>query len=122
VIVHDGEHSHGSLLAASGIPGEAHPTRETKGLPDSENPMEGFNSVHRHLKGFLSEHSGYSRRDLQDWPNSLPLHLGHPGRREPKSPGVHRAGGKKAREIALSGLEEIKKHRKRLNNPSPVCT
>ena len=35
---------------------EAHPTRETKGLPDSENPMEGINSVHRHLKGFLAEH------------------------------------------------------------------
>lgn len=69
MIVRDGEHSHEALLAASGIPGEAHPTRETKGLPDSENPMEGINSVHRHLKGFLAEHAGYSRRDLQDWPN-----------------------------------------------------
>lgn len=69
VIVHDGEHSHEALLAASGIPGEAHPTRETKGLPDSENPMEGINSVHRHPKGFLAEHAGHSRRDLQDWLN-----------------------------------------------------
>lgn len=66
-LIHDGDNSHSLLIAELGLESEVHPTSETKGLPDSENPMDAVNDVHALLKRFLREHGGFARRDLQGW-------------------------------------------------------
>ena len=49
-----------------GLASEIHTTPETKGLPDSENPMDQINRVHRYLSGFIGAHRGFLRDELQD--------------------------------------------------------
>ena len=68
-IIHDGENAHSLLVKGLACPEEVHPTSETKGLRDSENPMEAINEVHRFLKKFMARHGGFSRDELSDWMN-----------------------------------------------------
>ena len=68
-IIHDGENSHSLLISRLRCTEEAHPTAATKGLPDSRNPMDGINEVHRFLKKFMARHGGFKRDDLSDWMN-----------------------------------------------------
>ena len=68
-LVHDGDNSHRGLIESLGLESEVHPTSETKGLGDNENPMDPINDVHDKLKRFLRSHGGYARRDLQGWLN-----------------------------------------------------
>ena len=68
-IIHDGENSHGKLVAALGGAEEIYTTEMTKGLPDKRNPMETINELHRYLKMFMSNHGGYRRQSLQGWLN-----------------------------------------------------
>ncbi len=68
-IVHDGENSHSLLISSLGCGEEVHKTAETKGLPDSQNPLEPINAVHRFLKKFMSRHGGFKREDLAGWMN-----------------------------------------------------
>ena len=67
--VHDGENSHAALVASVGGGEEVHPTEETKGLADRDNPLEPINELHRFLKKFMAAHGGYRRGGLQDWLN-----------------------------------------------------
>lgn len=78
-IVHDGEKSHDALIAFLDLGSKAHPTSETKGLPDSENPMEPINKVHRYLSGFIGSHRGFSRDELQGWLNLFCFWWNTPG-------------------------------------------
>lgn len=66
-LVHDGDNSHSLLIERLCLKSEVHTTKETKGLPDAENPMDKVNDVHALLKRFLREHGGYERADLQGW-------------------------------------------------------
>ena len=66
-LIHDGDNSHSLLIAELGLASEAHPTSETRGLPDSANPMDKVNDAHSLLKKFLRGHGGYAREDLQGW-------------------------------------------------------
>lgn len=66
-LVHDGDNSHSLLIERLRLESEVHTTKETKGLPDAENPMDEVNDVHALLKRFLREHGGYERADLQGW-------------------------------------------------------
>jgi transposase-like protein len=68
-LIHDGDNSHSLLIAELGLVSETHPTSETRGLPDSENPLDEVNGIHALLKRFLREHGGYSRGDLMGWCN-----------------------------------------------------
>lgn len=68
-IIHDGDNSHDALIGLLGLKSEVHPTSETKGLPDSKNPMEPVNAVHRYLAGFIGAHRGFDREELQGWLN-----------------------------------------------------
>lgn len=68
-IVHDGENSHSLLISELCCTEEVHPTSETKGLPDSKNPMDTINEVHRFLKRFMARHGSFKRDDLADWMN-----------------------------------------------------
>ena len=68
-IVHDGENSHSLLIERLACSEEKHPTSETKGVPDTRNPMDTINEVHRFLKKFMARHGSFSREDPQDWMN-----------------------------------------------------
>jgi transposase-like protein len=68
-LIHDGDNSHSLLIGRLGLSSEVHPTSETKGLADSENPLDEVNGIHAMLKRFLREHGGYSRDDLMGWCN-----------------------------------------------------
>lgn len=78
-VIHDGDNSHDALIAFLGLGSEVHPTSETKGLADSENPMEPINEVHRYLSGFIGSHRGFSRGGLQGWLNLFCLWWNTPG-------------------------------------------
>ncbi len=60
-VVHDGDNSHKALVESLSLREKIHTTKETKGMPDDENPMEPINKVHRYLAGFFGAHSGFSR-------------------------------------------------------------
>ncbi len=64
---HDGENAHARLIEALGGKQEIHKTRETKGMKDSENPLEAINALHRYLKKFMARHGPFARDLLQDW-------------------------------------------------------
>lgn len=66
-LVHDGDNSHSALIKALGLASEAHPTAETKGLPDWADPMDRINGIHSLMKAFFGAHGGYAREDLQGW-------------------------------------------------------
>ena len=66
-LVHDGDNSHSKLIKELGLVSEVHPTKETKGLDDKNNPMDMVNNIHGLLKRFLREHGGYARDHLQGW-------------------------------------------------------
>lgn len=68
-IVHDGDNSHNVLVRILNLKEEVHTTKETKGLPDKDNPMDPINKVHRYLSGFIDAHSIFSRDELQSWLN-----------------------------------------------------
>ena len=68
-LIHDGDNSHSLLVSELGLESEVHPTSETRGLPDSENPMDKINAVHSLFKAFLRNHGGFAREDLQGWCN-----------------------------------------------------
>ncbi len=84
-IIHDGDKSHNGLIGLLGLSSEVHAAEETKGLADEDNPMEPVNKVHRYLKGFLSEHGGYSRDNLQDWLNLFCFIWNTPGDKSQKA-------------------------------------
>lgn len=69
VLIHDGEPSHNSFIDALAPRSEVHTSAETKGLRDSENPMDPINDVHGKMEKFMSAHPGYDRGRLQDWMN-----------------------------------------------------
>lgn len=68
-LVHDGDNSHSLLIKELGLESELHPTSETKGMRDADNPMDEVNAVHALLKAFLRSHASFKRRDLQGWLN-----------------------------------------------------
>lgn len=78
-IIHDGDKSHNALIEAMGLSSEVHSTDETKGLADSENPLEPVNEIHRYLSGFIGSHRGFSRDGLQDWLNLFCFYWNTPG-------------------------------------------
>ena len=66
-LIHDGEKSHRILIDSLDLIDEVHPTRETAGLSDDENPLRRVNMVHRQLKKFLYAHNSFDRKNLQGY-------------------------------------------------------
>lgn len=66
-LIHDGDNSHSLLVERLNLKSVVHKTAETKGLSDSENPMDRINDVHSLFKRFVRMHVGFSRADLQGW-------------------------------------------------------
>lgn len=60
-IIHDGEKAHAMLIRNLGCDDEVHPTAETKGLSDADNPLDPINRKCAALKRFIRAHSGFNR-------------------------------------------------------------
>ena len=78
LLIHDGEKSHQKLITALSLTDEKHPTKETKGLEDFENPLDPVNHIHYLTKRFLYSHSGFDRSQIQDYLNLYSFILNPP--------------------------------------------
>lgn len=77
-LIHDGEKVHRKLIAELSLIDEQHPTSETKGLEDFENPLDPINHIHYLTKRFLYSHSGFDRSQIQDYLNLYSFILNPP--------------------------------------------
>lgn len=68
-IHHDGENSHLKLIGDLQLKSIVHSTKETKGLDDKHNPMRPINVICLALRSFLDAHSGFDRKELNDYLN-----------------------------------------------------
>ena len=77
-LIHDGEKSHKKLISDLCLIDEQHPTAETRGLEDYENPLDPVNHIHYLTKRFLYAHSGFDRSQIQDYLNLYSFILNPP--------------------------------------------
>lgn len=70
-LIHDNEKAHNILVENLKLTSETYDTKYTKGLPDSENPLDPVNNIHSLIKRFMKQHGGYDRSNLQDWMNLI---------------------------------------------------
>jgi hypothetical protein len=68
-LIHDKEVTHRKLVNELSLSSIAYSSKELKGLPDKENPLNPVNRVHAVLKKFLNAHSGFDRDALQGYLN-----------------------------------------------------
>jgi hypothetical protein len=66
-LYHDKDNTHRKLVETLSLTSVAYASKDLKGLPDSENPLEPVNCAHRLLKKFLRAHSGFKRESLQGY-------------------------------------------------------
>lgn len=77
-LVHDGDVNHRALVAAKSLKSEVHLSEDTRGMPDSENPLDPINEVHYLAKRFMGSHGAFDRGSLQDWMNLIAFILNPP--------------------------------------------
>jgi transposase-like protein len=68
-LIHDEEAAHKKLITELSLRSKTFSSKELKGLPDKDNPLNPVNRVHDILKKFLNAHSGFDRSELQNWLN-----------------------------------------------------
>lgn len=68
-LIHDKESAHKKLVEQLDLKSIAYASKELKGLPDEDNPMNPVNRAHDILKKFLNSHSGFNRDDIQSYLN-----------------------------------------------------
>lgn len=68
-LIHDKESAHSKLVKELALKSKAYSSKELRGLPDSDNPMNPINRVHHILKHFLNSHSSFDRDNLQCYLN-----------------------------------------------------
>lgn len=78
-MIDDDEVAHSLLASRFDLIRETHPTKETKGMSDKENPMDMVNRLHRFFKRYMSRHGSYDRDDIQDWCNLFSFIWNHHG-------------------------------------------
>jgi len=69
VLHHDKEAAHKKLVEQLALQSVVYASKDLKGLPDKDNPMNPVNQVHHIVKKFLNAHSGFLRDSLQDYLN-----------------------------------------------------
>ena len=79
-----GQPSYDRLIESMGCKGICYPSSSTKGLPDSENPMQPINDFHGSIKSFLRAHRSFERKNLQDCLNLFCFFWNTPGTNERK--------------------------------------
>jgi hypothetical protein len=70
-LIHDKDNAHKKLVRDLSLVNIAYASKDLKGLPDKDNPMNPVNQVHNILKKFLNAHSGFDRANLQGFLNLL---------------------------------------------------
>jgi len=68
-LIHDKESAHKKLVEQLGLKSIAYASKDLKGLPDEDNPMNPVNRAHTILKKFLNAHSGFNMDDIQGYLN-----------------------------------------------------
>jgi hypothetical protein len=66
-LIHDEESAHEKLIRALSLESISYSSKDLKGLPDKENPMNPVNRIHAILKKFLNSHGGFKREYLQGY-------------------------------------------------------
>ena len=78
-LIDDDEVAHSLLASRFDLIRETHPTKETKGMSDKENPMDRVNRLHRFFKRYMSRHGSYDRDDIQHCCNLFSFIWNHHG-------------------------------------------
>lgn len=68
-LIHDEESAHNKLVKELNLRSVVHNSKDLKGLPDKENPLNPVNRVHAIMKNFLNSHTGFLRDDIQGYLN-----------------------------------------------------
>jgi len=68
-LIHDGEKAHEKLVRELSLKSITYASRDLKGLPDKDNPLNPVNRAHDILKKFLYAHRSFNRADLQGYLN-----------------------------------------------------
>ena len=68
-LIHDEDTAHKKLVQVLSLKSISYTSKELKGLPDKENPLNPVNHAHAILKLFLDSHSGFVRKDIQGYLN-----------------------------------------------------
>ena len=63
-MIHDREKAHKKLIQELGLESIEYDSKQLKGLPDSENPLEPINRRCYELQRLIRRHPGFSRDDL----------------------------------------------------------
>jgi hypothetical protein len=66
-LIHDEDVAHKKLVRELNLTSVAYTSRDLKGLPDRENPLNPINRVHAIMKNFLNAHSSFDRSSLQGY-------------------------------------------------------
>ena len=66
-LIHDKEKSHASLASLLNLESEIHDSKNLKGVPDKDNPLNKVNQVCNMLQKFLNAHSGFNRSQMQGY-------------------------------------------------------
>jgi hypothetical protein len=69
ILIHDNESAHKKLIRELSLKSVGYNSKELKGLPDKDNPLNPINRVHHVLKHFLNAHSSFTRDNLQNFLN-----------------------------------------------------
>jgi transposase-like protein len=69
ILIHDEEAAHEKLVSELSLKSISYSSKDLKGLPDKDNPMNPVNRSHYILKKFLNAHSSFNRDNLQDYLN-----------------------------------------------------
>jgi len=77
--IHDGESAHAKLIRGLSLDSVVYGSKDLKGLPDKDNPMNPVNRAHAILKKFLNTHSSFNREDLQGYLNLFAFVTNPPG-------------------------------------------
>ncbi len=82
-LIHDDEKSHRNLVKKLNLIDESYKSTYLKRLKDEENPLRPINHQCDLLRQFLNAHSGFDRKDLQDYLNLYCfMNSGHKNRLE----------------------------------------
>lgn len=68
-LIHDEESAHIKLVQELNLKSVVYSSKDLKGLPDRDNPLNPVNRVHAIMKKFLNSHSGFLRDDIQNYLN-----------------------------------------------------
>lgn len=77
-LIHDKDMAHNKLIKELSLKSVSYASKDLKGLPDNENPLNPVNHVHAILTKFLNSHSGFNRKDLQGYLNLFALVMNPP--------------------------------------------